>query len=90
MANTKSAKKSIKVNERRRLRNQSVRSAVKTAFKKANDLLKGKKPTAVDETAREAYSAIDKAAVGGIIHKNTAARKKSRLAKKVNAVAAKK
>lgn len=89
MANTKSAKKSIKVNERRRQRNQSVRSAVKTAFRKATEALKGKKAPA-EEAAREACSAIDKAAVGGVIHKNTAARKKSRLARKVNAIPAKK
>lgn len=87
MANTKSAKKSIKVNERRRLRNQSVRSSVKTAFRKANESIKGKKPE-VETVTRAAFSAIDKAAVNGIIHKNTAARKKSRLAKKLNQLAA--
>lgn len=86
MANTKSAKKSIKVNERRRQRNQSVRSAVKTAFRKANETLTGTRAQA-QTAANDACSAIDKAAVSGVIHKNTAARKKSRLAAKINKIA---
>ena len=87
MANTKSAKKSIKVNERRRVRNQAVRSSVKTAVKKTVEAIKAK-PEDADTAAREAFSVIDKAAVSGIMHKNTAARKKSRLARKVNAAKA--
>jgi small subunit ribosomal protein S20 len=86
LANTKSAKKSIKVNARRRVRNQSARSAVKTAIKKATDALKAK--TDGEALAREAYSLVDKAAVKGIVHKNAAARKKSRLARKLNKAAA--
>lgn len=87
MANTKSAKKSIKVNERRRVRNQAVRSSVKTAVKKTVEAIKTT-PQEADKVARDAYSVIDKAAVSGIMHKNTAARKKSRLARKVNAAKA--
>ena len=87
MANTKSAKKAVKVHERQRLRNQSVRSAVKTAFRKANEAIKRKVGEA-DKSVGVAHSAIDKAAVKGIIHKNTAARKKSRLALKLNKMAA--
>lgn len=83
MANTKSAKKSIKVNERRRVRNLAVRSSVKTAVKKTIEAIKS--PTAdAEKAARAAYSTIDKAAVGGILHKNAAARKKSRLARRLN------
>lgn len=83
MANTKSAKKSIKVNERRRVRNQAVRSSVKTAVKKTIEAIKSS-PTDAEKVARDAYSTIDKAAVGGILHKNAAARKKSRLARRLN------
>ncbi len=83
MANTKSAKKSIKVNERRRLRNQSVRSAVKTAVRKAQEAVKGGAAT-VAPALQGACSIIDKAASKGIMHRNTAARKKSRLARRLN------
>ena len=87
MANTKSAKKSIKVNERRRVRNLAVRSSVKTAVKKTIEAIKS--PSAEGEAVvRAAFSTIDKAAVKGIIHKNAAARKKSRLARKLNAAKA--
>lgn len=87
MANTKSAKKAVKVHERQRLRNQSVRSAVKTAFRKANEAITRKVGEA-QKNVGAAHSAIDKAAVKGIIHKNTASRKKSRLALKLNKMAA--
>ncbi|NDD26872.1 MAG: 30S ribosomal protein S20 [Proteobacteria bacterium] len=87
MANTKSAKKSIKVNERRRVRNQAARSAVKTAVKRTVDAVK-KNVEEGKTIANAAFSVIDKAAVKGIIHKNTAARKKSRLARKLNKAAA--
>lgn len=93
MANTKSAKKAVKTNERRRVRNQAVRSAVKTAFKKANEILsktdKATKKEAKTKSVMEACSSMDKAASKGIIHANTAARKKSRLAKKLNKLTAK-
>lgn len=86
MANTKSAKKSIKVNERRRVRNLAVRSSVKTAVKKTIEAIKSSS-TDAEKVARVAYSTIDKAAVGGILHKNAAARKKSRLARRLNKAA---
>jgi len=85
LANTKSAKKAVKVNERRRLRNQSTRSAIKTAFRKANETVAGTRQGDAAETTVAAFSTIDKAVSRGIIHANTAARKKSRLAKKLNA-----
>jgi len=80
LANTKSAQKRIKANERRRLRNQSYRSRAKTLVKKAEQQLAA--PTA-EEAVREAIRSLDKAAVKGIIHKNNAARRKSRLMKKL-------
>ncbi|MGQ9482517.1 30S ribosomal protein S20 [Chloroflexus sp.] len=85
MANTKSAKKRIRSDARKHLRNQSYRSRVKTMIKKAELALAN---GVVDEAAlRMAYSTLDKAAVKGIIHKNNAARRKSRLAQKAKKVA---
>lgn len=86
MANTRSAKKRIRQNEKRRLRNRSVRSAVRGSVKNAREALGGK---AADSGAvvREAIRAIDRAVTKGIIHRNTAARRKSALARKVSAPA---
>jgi small subunit ribosomal protein S20 len=82
LANTKSAQKRIRANARRQLRNKMYRSRVKTLIKKAEQTIFAGKPDA--EAVREAMSTLDKAAVKGIIHKNNAARRKSRLAKKLN------
>ena len=82
MANTKSAEKRIGSNERKRLRNQMYRSRVKTMIRKAEQLISGGESS--EEAIREAISTLDKAAVKGIIHKNNAARRKSRLMKKFN------
>ncbi len=86
MANTLSAKKRIRQNEKRRLRNRAVRSAVRGSVKSAREALSGK---AGDSTTlvREAIRAIDRAVTKGIIHRNTAARRKSALARKLNAPA---
>lgn len=79
----KSGLKRVEIAERNRQRNVAIKSALKTAGKKAievlndADLLKKELPVAISE--------IDKAVSKGILHKNTAARKKSRLMKKVNA-----
>ena len=86
MANTKSAEKRIRSNERKRLRNQSYRSRVKTVIRKAEQLIFGGQPS--EDAVRAAISTIDKAAGKGIIHKNNAARRKSRLMKKLNTQAA--
>ncbi|MBF0378896.1 MAG: 30S ribosomal protein S20 [Desulfamplus sp.] len=83
MANHKSAIKRAKQNEVRRLRNRSTRSAMKTAIKKVYVA----KEEAAENTAeifKTAQSVIAKAAKKGILHKNTAARKTSRLAKYLN------
>ena len=84
MANTKSAKKSIKVQERRRVRNQMVKTRVRSAFKKAQHAVSENDSEAKADVTN-AISEMDKAVAKGIIHKNTAARKKSRLMKKLNA-----
>ena len=83
MPNTKSAIKMMRVAERRRVRNKSVRSAVKTYVRKAEGAIAG----AAEETpdaVRAAIRALDKAATKGVIHRNNAARRKSRLMKKLN------
>ena len=77
MANIKSAKKRIKVNEPKRANHVTVKSVMKTTVKKALT-----NPTA--ETFNEANKKIDKALKSGIITKNKAARQKSRIAKKLN------
>jgi small subunit ribosomal protein S20 len=86
LANTKSAKKRIRSNERKRQRNQMYRSRVKTMIKKAELSIYSGTPD--EALVREALSTLDKAAVKGIIHKNNAARRKSRLMKKFNAAQA--
>ena len=85
MPNTKSAAKALRVSERRRLRNQSVKSAVKTFLRKAERSILAGEETAA-EVVRQAVSALDRAADKDILHKNNAARRKSRLMKKLNAL----
>jgi len=85
LANTKSALKRIRMSEKRRERNTSYNSRVKTMLKKAEQTVASGKADPAAITA--AISTLDKAAVKGIIHKNNAARRKSRLMKKVNAAA---
>jgi len=83
LANSRSAKKRIRTNARKHLRNQMYRSRVKTMVKKAEQsIVSGAQD---DEALRLAVKTLDKAAVKGIIHKNNAARRKSRLMKKFNA-----
>lgn len=81
MANLKSSKKDLKRSEKARLRNQSTKSALKTFVKKARAADADTSPAAV----AAAVKALDKAVQRGIIHKNQAARRKSRLMKAVNA-----
>jgi small subunit ribosomal protein S20 len=89
LANTKSAQKRIRTNEHKHERNTSYRSRVKTMIRKAEQLIFSNKSSAEDSAAavREAISTLDKAAVKGILHKNNAARRKSRLMKKLNKAA---
>jgi small subunit ribosomal protein S20 len=83
LANTRQAKKRIRVNARKRLRGLAVRSAVKTAIKKASVAIESKTSDAA-AIVKEAIIAVDKAANKKIMHKNTAARKKSRLMRRLN------
>ncbi len=84
MANIKSAKKRILVINKKTLRNKSVSSATKTAMKKVLTAVAAGDKAAASEALRAATKAIDMAATKGVMHKNTAANKKSRLAKAVN------
>ena len=84
MANVKSAIKSIRQDIKKTARNRPVRSSLKTYVKNAVTRINlGDKETS-QEVVRIAISKLDKAAQKGIIHKNQAARRKSRLAKKLN------
>ncbi len=83
MANIKSQIKRNKQNEKRRLRNKSVRSELKTRIKRVLEAAAREDEEAREELLRVATRRIDKAAAKGIIHKNKAARLKSRLHKKV-------
>ncbi|MCI0710994.1 MAG: 30S ribosomal protein S20 [Chloroflexi bacterium] len=84
MANHKSAIKRIRTNERKHQRNRVYRSRTRTELKKAQDqIVAGNKEEAIAQV-REAISMLDKSADKGIIHKNNAARRKSRLMKRLN------
>ena len=85
MPNIKSAKKRVKVIATKTLRNKAINTALKTDIKKANIALENKDANTA-EAVTVAIRAIDKATAKGILHKNTAARKKSALAQKLNAV----
>jgi small subunit ribosomal protein S20 len=87
VANTRSALRDIKKSRKRAERNQSVRSAIKTFVKKTRVAIAGGEETAV-EIYQATSSLVDKAAKRNIIHKNAANRRKSRLAKQLNAAKA--
>ena len=84
MANIKSAKKRILVTDRNHDRNVSYKSKVKTAVKAVLSAAEAKNKDAVNETLSKVYKLCDQGVSKGIFHKNTAARKKSRLTKAVN------
>lgn len=83
MANTASARKRIRTNERRHMRNTMVRSQLKTLVKKSVQATTGKNEHSKEALAA-ALKALDQAAVKGVIHKNQAARRKSRLVRRFN------
>ena len=86
MANIKSAKKRVLIAERNRLRNVSFKTSIKTAVKKVLELAKADDKDALKAAISKAYQLCDKAVSKGILHKNTAARKKSRLTIAVNKI----
>lgn len=87
MANLKSSKKDIKRSTVARIKNTSAKSAIKTFIKKAKKASTGSDAAAMTTATITAIKAIDKAAQKGIIHKNQAARRKSRLAKAIKKTA---
>lgn len=87
MANIKSAKKRIKVIETKTARNKAIKTKVKTYIKKVEAAVAAGDKAVANEALAACISEIDKATSKGIYHKNTAARKISRLTKLVNAVA---
>lgn len=80
MPNIKSAKKRVKVIEKKTLINQMHKTAMKTAVKKFEAAVEAQDKAAVNTLFNEAVKKIDQSVKHGIIHKNTAARKKSQLA----------
>lgn len=89
MANIKSSKKRILVAKKNEERNVAFKSSIKTALKKALVLGAGEDKEALASAVSKVYQLCDKAVVKGILHKNTAARKKSRLQIALNKLAEK-
>ena len=88
MANTKQAKKRAKQSEEHGLRNASARSMLRTYIKKVIKAIATGKKLDAQEAFKEAVPVIDRMATKGIIHKNKAARHKSRLSAHIKALAA--
>ena len=88
MPNIKSAIKRVKTNEKRRALNASQKSALRSVVKSADQAISGTDVEAAKAALIAATKKLDKAATKGLIHKNAASRKKSRLAKRLNALSA--
>lgn len=86
MANIKSAKKRVLVNQTKALRNKMIKSGVKTAVKKVDAAIAAGDKEAAKAALLNATSVIDKATSKGVYHKNNCARKVSRLTKAVNSI----
>ena len=84
MANIKSQIKRNKTNEKARLRNQTVRSAVRTELRKFHAAIEGGDKAVAEAQLRVASRALDKAVTKGVFHRNNAANKKSSLARAFN------
>lgn len=87
MPNIKSAKKRVLIAAENRQTNMSRSSALKTSLKKVTNAINAKDVTAAKANLQDAIKTLDSSASKGVVHKNQAARRKSRLAKKVNAMA---
>ena len=88
MANSLSSKKRIRQNEKRRVRNRVRKSQAKTQQRRLRDAISEGDPERADVELRATFKLVDKVAAKGTIHKNAAARTKSRLQKRVNQLAA--
>ena len=85
MANIKSQIKRNRQNERARARNRVVRSRLRTTKRRFNEAVAGDDRTAAEAAYLEAARELDKAASKGVLHRNTAANRKSGMAKRLNA-----
>ena len=86
MPNIKSAKKRVITSAKKNENNTLVRSSMKTAIKKSERAIKANDKAQADENLKVAIKRIDKAVASGLIHKNKAARQKSRLTKQTNSL----
>ncbi|RIK45176.1 MAG: 30S ribosomal protein S20 [Chloroflexi bacterium] len=86
MANSKSALKRVRVAERRRIRNRTHRSASRTLVRRAEALIAAGNVDGAATAVANAISQLDRAAAKGVLHPNNAARRKSRLMAKYNAM----
>ncbi|MHB8600482.1 MAG: 30S ribosomal protein S20 [Ktedonobacteraceae bacterium] len=87
MPNNAAAKKRMRQEQKRRLHNRSVKSIVKTQVTKARQAITTEVDIPIaEEAVRAAVSELDRAAKKGVIHRNNAARRKSRLMKQLNAI----
>ena len=87
MANIKSAKKRVLIAEANHQKNIAFKSTIKTAVKSVLTIAQSEDKSTLDKAVSKVYQLCDKAVVKGILHKNTAARKKSRLVKAINKLA---
>ena len=87
MAHSKSSKKRVFIGERNAARNKSIKSRVKTFVKKVLTAVEAKNVDEAKSALSAAYKELDKAVTKGVIKKNAASRKKSRLTLKVNSLA---
>jgi len=83
MPNTKSAAKAMRQSIRRHKRNTTAKDKFKSAVKEVKKLITAGKKAEAAEAMKKAMSTLDKAAKNGVIHKNTASRRKSRMAKAI-------
>ena len=88
MPNIKSAKKRVRVIEKKTLRNQMIKSALKTALKRFDAAVANGEKEAAVVAFRFAVKKLDQAVAKGVLHKNTVARKKAQLTVKLNALMA--
>lgn len=86
MPNTKSAKKAMRSSARKRVYNLRSKTKFKDAIKIVRKSIEGNNLMEAEKNLRLAFSALDKSAKKGVIHKNTASRKKSRLAKSLKKI----
>ena len=87
MANIKQQKKRVLTNEKRRLRNKSIRSATRTEIRKFREAVESGDKAAAEAQLRVASRKLDKAVTKGVYHRNSAANKKSNMARALNKMA---